>query len=380
MYLTLHFAFAANAKDKHLDSRIRSKGKVNWNSYTKIEIGVVFVNDGVFNALFSTYAFKLLYFIILNMANRFLGLFVFLFVNYGRRVLKKFFFVKFYFDSDAIINENTETTSVQLKASQNVNKNEEATEDGNNQEDGRREAGINTKISSNNENISFDFFINISIGIANEDKIKLAISKSVDVDVNQIQDFKVTNAGNEHRELVRITVENIGHKFKSTTKKKKKLFRKHMRIVATNDWEIRTLADKFTRLVPDRVLSGNLKEALGLEEQPRVSRFYSRSSTAHLPSITNISPFPLDKTNSTQPTPSNPNNPNPNSTSANSILFILYYFASFYFFRLKEEKYMTNQIQNKVILTMHLVLAVDVVPFYKMILKLQFLKNEQKKI
>jgi len=200
-------------------------------------------------------------------------------------------------NNDAIVNENVETTSVKLKvpeyvpadASQRTNDNVDSEA---NEHEHHREAGISTKIDSNNESISFDFFINVSIAIVQEDKIKAAICKSVDVETKQIQDLKMVDAGSQNKDSVRITG-----------------------TVSTDDWEIRTLADKFTRLVPERILSGNLKDALGLEERPRVSRFYSRSSTAHLPAITNISPFPLNKSDS-DPNKGYGNNPNPNTANS----------------------------------------------------------------
>jgi len=138
--------------------------------------------------------------------------------------------------------------------------------------------------NSDQQHITFDFFVNLSIDVASEDKICEAIAKSVDCDVKQISSMKIedaTSSGNKSR--LRISGK-----------------------VLTNDWEIPQLSQKFAKLVTDRILSGTLQELLELEERPRVSRFYSKSSTTHLPSINTISPTPYDQHDLQQQSQSSP--------------------------------------------------------------------------
>ncbi|ETO10342.1 hypothetical protein RFI_27033 [Reticulomyxa filosa] len=65
-------------------------------------------------------------------------------------------------------------------------------------------SGINTAVHPTDPSISFDFLLNISMSTANEAKIKSALAKSVEVEVQQIQDLKITDLGNQSKELVRV--------------------------------------------------------------------------------------------------------------------------------------------------------------------------------
>jgi len=160
--------------------------------------------------------------------------------------------------------KGSETTTVQLKASETetVSKNvNDAPKTDVYDNDKKKEADNNTKLT---HRIEFDFFLNISPTIATEEKIKSAVCKSVDIEPKQILQLLVADAGSDHKDQVRITG-----------------------VVGTDDWEIRTLGPKFERLVPDRILSASLKDALGLEDRPRVSRFYSRQSNTLNPPTNN---------------------------------------------------------------------------------------------
>ncbi|ETO22131.1 hypothetical protein RFI_15073 [Reticulomyxa filosa] len=71
----------------------------------------------------------------------------------------------------------------------------------------KNENGTNTSNTKTerNDSIYFDFILKLEPSVVNSDKIKLAVCKSVDMDEQGIKDFKVSNAGSAHKELVRVT-------------------------------------------------------------------------------------------------------------------------------------------------------------------------------
>jgi len=130
------------------------------------------------------------------------------------------------------------------------------------------------KTENNKETILFDFFVEFRFTTIDYQKIQEAVAKSIDVCNEQVTIEKCEDVSpNKGRLRIR-------------------------GLVNTNSCETQSLSRKFSRLIREHILSGTMQITLGLEDRPRISRFYVRCSNPNILSPTNavmVLPFDFTK-------------------------------------------------------------------------------------